>query len=54
MASSAVKIKSPPTPTEAEVTEAAHANEKVKAHTDGNEIVKTIYVPGKIVNIVAK
>jgi leucyl-tRNA synthetase len=33
---------------------AAHANEKVKAHIDGHEIVKNIYVPGKIVNIVVR
>lgn len=36
------------------VVAAAHADEKVRAYTDGKEIVKTIYVPGKILNLVVK
>jgi leucyl-tRNA synthetase len=39
---------------EAAVVAAAHDNEKVKAHTDGKEVIKTIYIPGKILNIVVK
>jgi leucyl-tRNA synthetase len=39
---------------EADIVTAAQANEKVQAHTTGREIVKTIYVPGKIVNIVVR
>ncbi len=33
---------------------AAKANEKVAAHLDGKEIVKVIYVPGKILNLVVR
>lgn len=36
------------------VVEAAQTNDKVKAHLDGHEVVKTIYIPGKIVNIVVR
>jgi leucyl-tRNA synthetase len=39
---------------EDEVIVAAKANDRVKAHLDGHEIVKTIYIPGKIVNIVVR
>ncbi|HEY9715243.1 MAG TPA: class I tRNA ligase family protein, partial [Chroococcales cyanobacterium] len=39
---------------EESVIEAAKANEKIKAHVEGKDIVKTIYVPGKILNIVVK
>jgi leucyl-tRNA synthetase len=39
---------------EAGIVEAAKANDKVKAYIDGKEVVKTIYVPGKILNIVIK
>lgn len=38
--------------TENEAVAAALANEAVKRHTDGKEILKKIYVPGKLVNIV--
>jgi leucyl-tRNA synthetase len=37
---------------EEDVIAVAQANEKVKAHLEGKQIVKTIYVPGKIVNLV--
>ena len=33
---------------------AAHADERIAAQLEGKTIVKEIYVPGKIVNIVAK
>jgi len=39
---------------EADAIASALALEKVKTHTDGHDIVKTIYVPGKIVNLVVK
>lgn len=39
---------------QASVEDAARANDKVKAHTDGKEVVKIIYIPGKILNIVVK
>lgn len=32
----------------------AHENENVTAHIDGKEVVKVIYVPGRILNIVVK
>ena len=36
------------------VKAAADADKKVQAHTAGKKIIKTIYVPGKILNIVEK
>jgi leucyl-tRNA synthetase len=36
------------------VKAAAEADEKVKIHLEGKQITKTFYVPGKILNIVAK
>lgn len=39
---------------EAEVISLACADERVKAFTEGMEIIKTIYIPGRIVNIVVK
>ncbi|MGH7240751.1 MAG: class I tRNA ligase family protein, partial [Candidatus Saccharimonadales bacterium] len=39
---------------EDKVIETATANERVEAHIDGHDIIKTIYIPGKIVNIVIK
>jgi len=39
---------------EADVKAAAWADEKVKAHTEGKTVVKEIYVPKKIYNIVVK
>jgi leucyl-tRNA synthetase len=38
---------------ETEVREAAFAEDNVKRHTDGKNIRKFIYIPGKLVNIVA-
>ncbi len=40
--------------TEAAVTAAVYANEKVQTNIAGKEVIKTIYVPGKIVNLVVK
>jgi len=40
--------------TEAEAKELALGREKIMAHTTGKEIHKIIYVPGRVVNIVAK
>jgi leucyl-tRNA synthetase len=39
---------------ESEIVAAAKANEKVAPHLEGKTIVKTIYVPGKLVNLVVK
>jgi len=40
--------------TEEQAFEAAFASDRVKAYTDGTEIVRRIYVPGKLVNLVVK
>jgi leucyl-tRNA synthetase len=37
---------------EADAIAAAQANDKVKLHTDGKQVVKSIYVAGKLVNLV--
>jgi leucyl-tRNA synthetase len=37
-----------------ELERLAHASEKVQAHVNGQAIVKTIVVPGKLVNVVVK
>ena len=39
---------------EATVSEAALADEAVKRHTDGVEIVKTIYIPDRLLNLVVR
>ena len=39
---------------EATVREAALADEAVKRHTDGTEIVKTIYIPDRLLNLVVR
>ena len=39
---------------EDEIKEAAYRDPNVKKHIDGKEIVKTIIIKGKIVNIVVK
>lgn len=39
---------------EEQIKETALKDEKVKMHLDGKEIVKTIYVKGKLVNVVVK
>jgi leucyl-tRNA synthetase len=48
------EIEIAPDAAEAQVIELAQANDKVQSHLEGHEVVKTIYIPGKIVNIVAK
>ena len=47
-----VEVDTPPQ--EAAVMDAVFANEKIRAWTDGKDIVKKIYVPGKLVNVVVK
>jgi leucyl-tRNA synthetase len=39
---------------EGSVLELVRASEKVAAHTDGHEIVKEVFVPGKLVNLVVR
>ncbi|MEK7354385.1 MAG: leucine--tRNA ligase [Chloroflexota bacterium] len=40
--------------TEAEAKKEAMASEKVRVHLDGKTVVKEIYVPGKLLNVVVK
>ncbi len=40
--------------TEAEAKELALASQRVKAYLEGKELVKTIYVPAKLVNLVVR
>jgi leucyl-tRNA synthetase len=47
-------VEVPVTATAAEVTALAHAHERVAPHLAGKTVVKEIYVPGKILNIVVK
>jgi leucyl-tRNA synthetase len=39
---------------ETEVVEAAKTHERVAKHLEGKQLVKTIYVPGKLVNLVVR
>ncbi len=39
---------------ETDIVAAAQANDKVKVHIEGKQVVKSIYVPGKIVNLVVR
>jgi len=48
------RVKVPADATEEFVLERALADEKVKASIAGKQIVKKIYVPGKMVNLVVK
>ena len=48
------KIEVPADIGEAEMKERALASEKVRAHIDGHEIVKTVVVPPKLVNLVVR
>ena len=48
------RITVPASITEAEAKEKALGSQKIKAHLGGKEIVKTIYVPGRLVNIVIR
>jgi leucyl-tRNA synthetase len=47
-----VEVSAPPE--EQKVLDAVFANEKIRAWTEGKEIVKKIYVPGKLVNVVVR
>jgi leucyl-tRNA synthetase len=46
------EIEVPADVSEADAIAAAQANDKVKLHTDGKQVVKSIYVAGKLVNLV--
>jgi leucyl-tRNA synthetase len=48
------RVTVPVSITEDEAKEKALASPKVKAHTEGKKIIKTIYVPGRLVNVVVK
>jgi leucyl-tRNA synthetase len=48
------QVEVPAPPEEQRVMDAVSANDKIQAWITGKEIVKTIYVPGKLVNVVVK
>jgi leucyl-tRNA synthetase len=48
------QVEVPAPPDEARVLEAVFANEKIRGWVDGKEVVKKIYVPGKLVNVVIR
>jgi leucyl-tRNA synthetase len=48
------RIAAPAAATEAEILALAKAGEKVSRHLDGQQIVKEIVVPGKLVNLVVR
>jgi leucyl-tRNA synthetase len=48
------KVMTPLSTTESEARQMAAESEKVKPHLEGKQIVKIIYVPGRLVNIVIK
>ncbi len=48
------RIQATPDTPEAELREAALADEKVRAHMEGREVVKVIVVPQRLVNIVVR
>ncbi len=48
------KLELTPKVSEEEVKKLAQADEKIKPHLEGKKIVKTIFVPGKLLNIVVK
>ena len=48
------KVEMPVDVSEDDAREAAMAAENVQRHTVGKQVVKTIYVPGRLVNIVVK
>jgi leucyl-tRNA synthetase len=47
-------IAAPTDANEAKATELARAESKVATYLDGKQVVKTIYVPGKLLNFVVK
>ncbi|HYC93300.1 MAG TPA: leucine--tRNA ligase [Thermoanaerobaculia bacterium] len=48
------QVEVPAPPDEARVMDAVFANEKIRNWVDGKEVVKKIYVPGKLVNVVVR
>ncbi|HKY61810.1 MAG TPA: leucine--tRNA ligase [bacterium] len=48
------RIELPPQVTEEEVKKLVDSDEKIRAHLEGKELVKTIFVPGKLLNLVVK
>jgi leucyl-tRNA synthetase len=48
------KIEAPVALTEEEATDLARSSEKILSYTEGREIIKVIYVPGRLLNIVIK
>jgi leucyl-tRNA synthetase len=48
------RITVPVSITEAEARKLALESQRVKAHTEGKELVKAIYVPGRLVNLVVR
>ena len=48
------QVEVPAPPSEPQVMEAVFANEKIQQWVSGKEIVKKIYVPGKLVNVVVR
>jgi len=48
------KIAAPADITEDAATDIAMSSENVQRHTDGKQVVKTIYVPGRLVNVVVR
>jgi leucyl-tRNA synthetase len=48
------RLTAPVTVTEEEARQLAQQQEKVRPHLEGRQVVKVIYVPGKLVNIVVK
>jgi leucyl-tRNA synthetase len=48
------QIEVPNPPAEADVLAAVKENANVQRWVEGQEIVKTIYVPGKLVNVVVR
>ena len=48
------RISVPVSITEEEARKVAQESEKVKAHTQGKQVVNVVYVPGRLVNVVVK
>ena len=48
------KVDMPVDVSEEDAKEAAMASENVQRHTEGKQVVKTIYVPGRLVNLVVR
>jgi leucyl-tRNA synthetase len=48
------KLSLSPDAAEAEVRKAAEADERIHANLQGKQVVKVIFVPGKLLNLVVK